>query len=338
MRKTFKFIVIFLLIFSFNNRLMAEENNEIKNENLEENTSELIEENNNPVNKNTEGFERNENNNYGVNKKWEITSNRLNYILNTPYVDASLKIYDYSNIFTDEEEKELKILIDDFISKTNMDMVIVSDDIEYRYDSKNEEYAADFYDYNDFGINNTLYDGVILFRNTYENDPYFNVYTFGNAQLYFPYERCENMLDDIYPYYSSHDYMNGSKLFISDFLNYYNSGIPKDYKYYYVDEMGYLQKNFKPPFMLCGLLSAIITAITITIMAKKNKMVKIAKEANDYIDKNSINYKRRENLLINSFTTHHRISSDSSSGGGGGFSSHSGSSGGGHGGGGGRHG
>ena len=41
--------------------------------------------------------------NYGVNKHWEITDSNKDNILRTPYVDASKKIYDYSNILTEEE-------------------------------------------------------------------------------------------------------------------------------------------------------------------------------------------------------------------------------------------
>ncbi len=52
-----------------------------------------------------------------------------------------------------------------------------------------------------FGLDDEYYSGVLLLRNTYESNPYFNIYTFGEAQLYFTYERLENVLDDIYPYF-----------------------------------------------------------------------------------------------------------------------------------------
>ena len=141
--------------------------------------------------------ERNEANNYGVNKKWSITDSNIDNVKNTKYVDASEKIYDYSNVLTEKEKVELKSLIDDYITKTKMDMVILIDSLPYVLDSENEDYAVDFYDYNDFGIDFENYSGVILFRNTYETDPYFNVYMFGNAQLYYSYERSENMLGAI---------------------------------------------------------------------------------------------------------------------------------------------
>ena len=70
----------------------------------------------------------------------------------------------------------------------------------------------------------------------------------------------------------------------------------------------------------------------------KNKMVKKATEANDYVDKSNIVFNTRTDVMTGSFTTHYTIQHDSGGSGGGGHSSHSGSSGGGHGGGGGRHG
>ena len=47
-------------------------------------------------------------------------------------VDSSYKIYDYSNVLSEEDEKAIKNYIDNFISKTNMDMVFVTINIFYK--------------------------------------------------------------------------------------------------------------------------------------------------------------------------------------------------------------
>ena len=285
-----------------------------------------------------DGSERSTMEKYGVNKKWTIDSSNLNNVLRTPYFDASKKIYDYGDILTDEEESELYKLIGNYIEHTNMDMVILTIDMPYTYDKENEDYAADFYDYNDFGLDLDKYSGVLLLRNKYESDPYFNVYTFGEAQLYYDYNRCERMLDDIYPYFKSKSYLNGFKIFINDFTNYYDNG--KALEDYYVDDMGYIHqlRVYHMPLVQALGAGGIVSLITILIMVKKNKMVKKSTEANDYIDKSTIQFHTKSDILTGSITTHHTIDRSSSGGGGGGFSSHSGSSGGGHGGGGGRHG
>lgn len=285
-----------------------------------------------------DGSARSDMENYGVHKHWNITEQNKPNVMRTPYVDSSLKIYDYANILSDEEEKELKPLIDKYIEETGMDMVFVSIDMPYYNDHDNEDYAADFYDYNDFGLNDSHYSGVLLLRNAYEQDPYFNVYTFGEGQLYYDYDRCEMMLDHIYPYFKQKEYNEGIKLFIDDFTSYYHLG--KALPDYYVDEDGFIHIDkgaFKPAYGVASASGGIITLIVLSIMVKKNKMIKKAQNAADYEDKSKTNFKKKTDLFVSTFTTRHRLSSDSS-GGGGGHSSSFGSSGGGHGGGGGRHG
>lgn len=283
---------------------------------------------------------RTEENNYGVNKKWKITSDNLENVLATPYVDASLKIYDYANIISPQIEESLKTKIDSFIKETGFDMVILTDSREYYSTTENETYATDFYDYNDFGIDNKKYDGVILYRNANPNDPYYNLYTFGDAQLYFPYEICEKVLDELYPYLSNHHYQIGFETFITAMKREYNNGIPSGYDDYYVDSDGYMHKKYSVPFGIIFLISVIITSITIGVMIKKNKMVKVATRASEYLDSSSVQYTEKSDRFIHSHTSSYTVSESSGGSGGGGFSggSRSGSSGGGHGGGGGRRG
>lgn len=285
--------------------------------------------------------DRNAEKNLGVNKHWTINDDNRDNVMNTPYVDASEKIYDFSDILTDEEENNLKKLIDNYITHTNMDMVIVTVDLPYSYDAKNEEYAADFYDYNDFGLDFDKYSGVLLLRNTYEPNKYFNVYMFGNAQLYYNFDRSEDMLDNIY-FDLSHDfYYDGFSTFISNYLAFYNQGIPSDMKDYYVNEDGYLTEMFNPPIFWIFVGSAVISILSICVMVSKNKMIKVATKARDYLNKDTVEFTDSRDEFINSRTTSYVMSSSSggsSGGGGGGHHSSGGSSGGGHSSGGGRHG
>ena len=56
----------------------------------------------------TNTYDRNELENYGVNKNVQDINSKLSYIMNTKKVDASEKIYDFSDILTEEEEQLLK--------------------------------------------------------------------------------------------------------------------------------------------------------------------------------------------------------------------------------------
>ena len=160
---------------------------------------------------------------------------------------------------------------------------------------------------------------------------------FGEAQLYYDYERANDMLDNIYPSMIGHNYLTAFKIFIEDYTKYFNKGIAL--KNYDLDENGFLQKKYVPPIFISLLAGGIVSFIIVSIMVKKNKMIKKANDATEYADKSALKYNVKQDILTGSITTSHRISSDSGgSSGGGGFHSSSGSSGGGHTSGGGRHG
>lgn len=283
-------------------------------------------------NSNVKVIERNEANSWGVNKHWNINNSNLRNVQSVPYVDSKSKVYDFADILTDDEEKEIYSKIQDFIEKTNMDMVVVSIDMPYSYDSKNEDFAADFYDYNDFGLNFNNYSGILLLRNDYDNDRYYDIYTFGDAQLYFDQNRYDDILDGIYSDFVGKRYLSGISKFIYKCSSYYDSGYAYKYKNAFVDHDGYIHFNYYVPILPCLGGASLITFIVMLILVKKNKMVRKAITASEYLDKSSINYTQHIDQFVNSRTTHYTVSS--SSGGG----SHGGSSGGGHSSGGGRHG
>ena len=267
----------------------------------------------------------------GVNKKWNITEQNINNVKRTPRVNASEKIYDFAEVLTEDEEKTLYDAIDEYIGYTKMDMVILTIDKEFS-DYEIEDYAADFYDYNDFGIDFDKYSGIILVRNVNSYNRFFNIYTFGNAQLYYDYDTCELILDAIYDDLKNDRYLNGFNSFISLSRSYYDRGPDTDY---YVDDDGYIHKNYQLPIGLALIVSGITTLVTMIVLVKKNKMVKKETQAGVYMNHDSVRYNRQVDQFLHSHTTFYTVSSSSGGGGGG---SHSGSSGGGHGGGGGRHG
>ncbi|MBQ6135268.1 MAG: TPM domain-containing protein [Bacilli bacterium] len=311
-----------------------------------------------PVHAKPETYDRNTLEDYGVRKNWTINENNLNNVLRTYAVNASEKIYDFSEILTEDEEKQLREKIDAFEKKHHMELIILTDSYEYPESLKNscysdtmadkeifrinDEYAADFYDYNDFGMDYNM-SGILIFRNT-AIDPcfdamYYDMYTFGNAQLYFDQSRYDTVLDAIFDDLHSDNYLSGFESFISKVDSYVTSGKPSALEQYYVDESGYLQKlpaTYHVPWGMCAAVSGVITLIVILILVHKNKMVHKAVQASAYLAKDTVHITNRQDVFVTSHVTSY-TESDSSSGGGG-FSSHGGSSGGGHSSGGGRHG
>ena len=86
-----------------------------------------------PVLASTKTYERTEED-LGVNKNWIITEQNKSNVLATPRVNADGKIYDFAEVITEEDEATLFNLAKNFINKTNMDIVIVTINVESTYD------------------------------------------------------------------------------------------------------------------------------------------------------------------------------------------------------------
>ena len=286
-------------------------------------------------------YDRNLLENYGVNKKWVIDDYNRFEVLNTRCVDAKQKIYDFSDILTAEEEKHFKELSLEFYETTGFELVILTDSFYNIDDDDNGDYAQNFYDYNDFGLDDEYYSGVVILKNTYPGLPWYGVYSFGEAQFYYydePGSRLSNSLDNVYTYMSSGDYLNGLNKLIEDLTDMYHEGKEDGMEDYTLDSYGMLvyTPSFTPPIIGAAVIAFIVTLICIGSNKKKHKMIVKERFAHEYLDRSSIAFTRRSDILYDSRTTSYTVSSSSGSGGGrsGSFSSSRGSSGGGRSGGG----
>lgn len=276
----------------------------------------------------TQTYDRNELENYGVNKDIKITNSNLDDILDTKAVDADLKVYDFAEIIDEDDEEALRKLSLEFYDETGFDLVIVTDSF-YNYDNEdNYTYAQDFYDYNDFGIDDKYYSGVLILRNAYPSYPFYSIRLFGEAQLYFAGERTEDMLDRTASYIANKYYTTAFTKVIEDLNDYYEDGISSEFKGYKIDENGKLIAPYKFPLLIALLVPGLFTFFYISHYVNKNKMVFKAKLANDYLDKDSVNYRVRDNRFLHTTTRVIPKSTGHSSGGGshGGFSGSSGRS------------
>ena len=86
-----------------------------------------------------------------------------------------------------------------------------------------DDFLADFYDYNSFGIEHKNHDGLAIFRNTYAQDPYVRIMTFGEAQLYLYDTRYDDLIDGVKSYFIGNDYKGATKYI----LNYYERCVNK---------------------------------------------------------------------------------------------------------------
>ncbi len=247
-------------------------------------------------------------------------------------VNSSEKIYDYGNLLTETEKLEIKDLIMNFINTYKLDMVVVT---QRNYYGDLKSYAQDFYDYNDFGEGKTN-DGILLALNADAAGYEAQIVTTGEGIRMYDDERIQNLLSSM-----SYVKADGAGAIVKKFVNlsssYANQGIPASNKNTYIDENGNYRIKRKYPVFKLGLIAVIVSTVILLILINKNKMVKKASNAKEYLDNSSISIVDRKDQFLRTNTTSVVIAtSDGGSSGGGGSSISSGSSGVSHGGGGGR--
>lgn len=232
-----------------------------------------------------------------------------NNVNGTPSVDSSEKVYDYADLFDNDEEDDLFNKINDFIDTYNIDMVIVT--INENNKSSSMAYADDFYDYNDFGIGDKK--NGILFLIDMDNRKIW-ISTTGDAiKIYKSY--IDPILDDCYDYVKAEEYYDCALAFIK------SSG--KSYK-------KYKNSGWISGFVIAGIVSILIPTVFCLYKKSKHKAVKLAKNADSYLDRSTFKITMSNDRFSHSHVSKiPRVSSSSGSGG-----SHSGSSGTSHGGGG----
>ncbi len=262
-----------------------------------------------------------------------IKENNRSAILKTPCVDASLKIYDFADLLTDNDEEKLQTEALDFISKTNYDLAVVT-----ILDNENKttmEYADDFYDYNDFGFNKTR-DGVLILLDMMEREVYIS--TTGNAILLYDDERIQDIIDYGFSELEIEDYYQALTNMVNGLVDYYDLGYPDSNQNLLIDEFGNPYYVRYIPYSLVFILSSIFTLIISLVFYFKSRL-KIKKgDVISYLKSKDITL--QNDKLVNTIITHSprntSSNSSSSSSSGGGSSYHSSSSGSFHGGG-GRH-
>ena len=236
--------------------------------------------------------------------------------------DTSLKVYDYAQVLTTDEEEELRNDINLFIANHNMDMALVT--VKYHNKSNTMNYADDFYDYNGFGIGPN-YDGVIFVVDFTFGYTDIWMSTTGKAINYYTDSRIDSILDAVSLKKNS-GYYEMLSTFIAESNYYAKQGIPTYSDNYYDSGI-----NWKTIIIW----SLIIPSVIVLIFILKNKMIKAATHAGEYLVKDSVVINKRDDRFITTHTTSVRIDdSSSSSGSRGGSSTHRSSSGRSHGGGG----
>lgn len=222
-------------------------------------------------------------------------------ITNQYVVNTSLKIYDYANLYTDDEEKELYNTITKIIDKYDTDVAIAT--IISNPKSTTRQFAEDFYDDNNFGKGSDK-EGLILVIDM-ENREYYIVTTGETMKIINDY-RIESILDIMESNMKAGNYYEAASSFLKETKNYYS-----------------YHKYGHPLVWIGALVAAIIFAIIrLNIEKKKLKLINDSLEASNYLIDQTI--EQQNDDLVNTHTRVYYRSSSSGGGSGGGGGSHGG--------------
>lgn len=225
--------------------------------------------------------------------------------------DNTLKVYDYAQVLSNEEEEQLKVSVSNYINKYNMDMALVT--VKYHTKSSTKVYAEDFYDYNGFGIGDT-YDGLIFVIDFTFGYTDIYISTTGEAIRMYDDYRIDNMLDNI-ANNKDNGYYAMFNSFIDDASNYASNGVPSSNSNTEINEYGDLVYKKSIPWFTIVIISVIVPTIVIVILINKNKMVRKSVNAAYYLKDGSIIINTRNDRFVTTHTTSVRINDSSSSGG-----------------------
>lgn len=252
---------------------------------------------------------------YGIasitNKEPEVTYTRTNSECLTLE-----RVFDMADVLSDSEEESLRMLIQEKEDEIGCDIVLVtiSEDV-----SNMMVYADDFYDNNKYGYNKPWGDGAIYVDNWKSGDVWFS--TCGRVEDRYSSAMIDRLIDKVC------DKVNDD---------------PYGAYRLYVESMAYDMKHasgmqFKESTKYGAVGFSFIVSLVFLLMNLFGSKGKKTTAANTYVEGNTPNIRRKEDLFVTKHVSKRRIESSSSSGGGGGGGHHISGGGISHGGGGGHH-
>lgn len=260
----------------------------------------------------------------------EVTSDNLDNILNTPKVNEKEKIYDFADLFTDQEEVNIYNQIMAFIEVSNYDLAVVTINDNNKRDE--EEYADDFYDYNYFGFDDS-FSGLLILIDMDNRGIYISTTGFA-IKMYDDY-RINQIIDYGWDNLVSGLYNDCINDTINRLNYYYNLGYPSSNDDLVIDgtDVYYNKEYGISDYIQTSLMIAVVgTVIIVIILYFKTRLkIKAASTVSYLVNEEDVNINKH---FLRSHVTRTLRSSDSGGSSFGGSSHHSSSSGRSHGGGG----
>ena len=185
------------------------------------------------------------------------------FLTNVKAVDTKLKIYDYNQTITLNQENELRKKVNDYIEKTKIDMALIT--IKH-YETKTvEEYVKEFYKKNEFGVDDEK--STIIYVLDYTDEPILEIFTSGKASDVYNKVVKDEIKESINLENSSYKIFN--KLIDES----------KKYTSSYTDVSKYVvfNKISKNDYKIIAIISFFISASIMIILILKSRKRKIKK-------------------------------------------------------------
>ena len=123
-------------------------------------------------------------------------------------VSASIdspKVYDYYELFSEQEREELEEILNQYTLEGEVDIVVITtDNLEGKTKQK---YMEDFFDKASLGYDKEFGDTVLLMLYMNPDDRSVEIQGYENSRFYITDVRIESILDEIFPYLSDGDYL-----------------------------------------------------------------------------------------------------------------------------------
>ena len=248
------------------------------------------------VNTRTEG-------NYLVPSDVTVTQSNKSAILSTPAIDALEKVYDFAEILSDSEEEKLYKQIEQFITGTSMDFVIVTTSKHTKASSR--DYAHDFYDFNDFKNN-----GMLFLIDMQQSEIY--MVTKGSAVSIFTDKRMEPLLKNAYNSVVAKNYYKACSNFITSSAEFVNIGIAADDEVVKIDSDGTVNVSKDLHLLEVFIVALVGTFIIIVVMILSNNMVHKATSSKEFLNRETIRIINISEMYLGSHTSKVSISDSSS--------------------------
>ena len=219
------------------------------------------------------------------------------------------RLADFADLLDDGQKEELEAKLDQVSEDYGCDVVVVTE--ETLDGAVPQDYADDFFDYNDYGMGDDK-SGILFMLTMSERK--WAISTHGEAISIFTDAGQEYITDNIVSYFSDGDYYEG-------FIIQAQSGEPYD-----VENLPEETIPFYMIFLISLVVGFVIALIVTGVMRSRMKTVHMKPDAADYMKDGSLHINRSRDIFLYHQVTRTAKPKEESSGGGG-SSTHTSSSG-----------